>query len=112
MAEQALVGRVPRLDGALVVTEEWWYYAVYLAALNCPRLDCGAVFAYGPSEAMRDALVQAFPGRRWYDVVVRTGGWTPSRACLDTWLAGCSAAIFLSQLEHDLLGDAFLERLA
>jgi 4-amino-4-deoxy-L-arabinose transferase-like glycosyltransferase len=73
VAEPGLVGRVPALDGALVVTEEWWYYAIYLAALNCPRLDCGAVFAYGPTLEAREALARAFPGRRWYDVLVQEG---------------------------------------
>lgn len=73
VAEQGLSGRVPRLDNALVVTEEWWFYTAYLAVLNCPTLDCGTVFAYAPTPPLRAALRQAFPGRDWYDVRVQDG---------------------------------------
>ena len=68
-----LSGRVPRLADALVVTDEWWWYTMYLATLNCPRLDCPAIFALGADPQTRMALRQAFPGRAWYDVVLRDG---------------------------------------
>jgi hypothetical protein len=73
VAGESLAGRIPQLDDALVVTEEWWYYTAYLAILNCPSLDCGAVFAFGPTPGVRDALRLAFPDRDWYDVRVQDG---------------------------------------
>jgi hypothetical protein len=66
-----LAGRESRLDQALVVTQEWWFYTMYYAAMNCPRLDCPTVFALGPDEETRELLRVMFPRRTWYDVVLR-----------------------------------------
>ncbi len=66
-------GRVPTLRGALVTTTNLEVYAVYLAALNCPRLDCDSVFAFVPSAVTDQRLQQAFPGRRWYFLRAREG---------------------------------------
>ena len=68
-----LAGRSPRLSNALVVADEWWWYTMYLSALNCPRLDCPAIFALGSDRQTRLLLRQAFPERDWYDVVLRDG---------------------------------------
>jgi hypothetical protein len=68
-----LAGRVPRLSNALVVTDEWWWYTMYFAALNCPRLDCPTIFALGPDRETRAVLRRTFPDRAWYDVVLRNG---------------------------------------
>lgn len=69
--ERTVGGRASTLDDALVVSSDWWIHAMYFAALNCPRLDCPTVFAWANDEQTRVALQQAFPGRRWYDVVER-----------------------------------------
>ena len=63
-----LAGRVPQVADALVTTDDWRTYAVYFAAMNCPRLDCDAVFAYAPDIDVRDRLRAAFPGRTWHEV--------------------------------------------
>lgn len=68
-----LAGRTPRLDNALVVTDQWWWYTMYFAALNCPRLDCPTVFALGENPESRTLLRRMFPERTWYDVVLRGG---------------------------------------
>jgi hypothetical protein len=68
-----LAGRVSRLDNALVVTDEWWWYTMYFAALNCPRFDCPTVFALGSEPEMRKVLRIMFPDRDWYNVVLRNG---------------------------------------
>ena len=68
-----LSGRVSRLDNALVVTDEWWYYTLYFAAMNCPRLDCATIFTHAGDDETRAALKQAFPDRHWYTVVERRG---------------------------------------
>jgi hypothetical protein len=65
---EGLPGRVPTLDHALVVTDEWWYYMAYLASLNCPTLDCKTVFAYGADTTTRRELQRAFSDRTWYDL--------------------------------------------
>jgi hypothetical protein len=67
--DRDLAGRVSRLDRALVVTDEWWIYVMYFAAMNCPRLDCPTVFALGPDPETRELLRRVFPDRRWYDAV-------------------------------------------
>jgi hypothetical protein len=64
---------VPTLDHALVVTDKWWYYIAYLASLNCPRLDCDTVFAYGADTTTRRALQRAYPDRAWYNLEDQTG---------------------------------------
>ena len=71
-----LAGRVSRLDNALVVTDEWWWYTMYLAALNCPRFDCPTVFALGADRETRQVLRVMFPERDWYNVVLRGGSLT------------------------------------
>ena len=63
-----LAGRVPQVADALVTTDDWRTYAVYFAAMNCPRLDCDAVFAYAPDADVLGRLREAFPGRTWYEV--------------------------------------------
>jgi hypothetical protein len=68
-----LAGRTGRLENALVVTDQWWWYTMHFAALNCPRLDCPALFALGEDEEERERLRHAFPDRQWYDVVERQG---------------------------------------
>ena len=68
-----LAGRISRLSNALVVTDEWWWYTPYFAALNCPRLDCPTVFALATDRVTRAALRRTFPERDWYDVVLRDG---------------------------------------
>lgn len=68
-----LAGRTPLLENALVVTDEWWYQVLYFAALNCPRLDCPTVYAYGPDAETRALLRARFPRRHWYDVHERDG---------------------------------------
>jgi len=62
-------GRSPALKGALVTTTDWWVYAVYLSAMNSPRLDGDAVFALIPSGEAGARLKGAFSGRDWYRVV-------------------------------------------
>ena len=64
-----VIGRVPALDDALVTTTDWWFYAVYLASLNTPRLDGKAVFALMPEGEKGDELKAAFVGRDWYRLV-------------------------------------------
>ena len=73
VVEARLLGRVPTLPHALVVTDQWWYYVAYLAALQCPTLDCDTVFAYGADSAMRRALRRAYPDRDWYDLRLQDG---------------------------------------
>lgn len=68
-----LAGRYSRLDNALVVTDAWWFYMMYFAALNCPLLDCPTVFALGSDPEARALLRRGFPDRAWYDVVHRDG---------------------------------------
>ena len=68
-----LTGRVAALSDAIVTTDDRWIYAVYLAPLNCPRLDCAAVFAYRPDDATTAGLRAAFPDRTWYTVHNRDG---------------------------------------
>jgi hypothetical protein len=65
---QGVAGRVSTLTNALVTTDNWWYYSVYLAALNCPDLNCGTVFAYAPDTPTLLALQSRFPGRTWYRI--------------------------------------------
>jgi 4-amino-4-deoxy-L-arabinose transferase-like glycosyltransferase len=76
---QDLEGRRPALSGALMTTTDWWVYAVYLAALNCPRLDCDSVFAYVPDAAAEAALDSAFPLRRRDSLQVQDGRLTVIR---------------------------------
>ena len=69
MIGRDLAGRVPRLSNALVVTEEWWWYTMYFAALNCPRFDCPTIFALGSDPETRTVLRQMFrsgTGTTWY----------------------------------------------
>jgi hypothetical protein len=66
-------GRVPALQDALVTTNDVWIYDLYLAALNCPRLDCPSVFALSPDAATAGRLGRAFPTRRRYLVEERDG---------------------------------------
>jgi len=68
-----LAGRTPRLANALVVADEWWWYAMYFAALNCPELDCPTLFAVASTPEVRAELRRAFPERDWYNVVLRGG---------------------------------------
>jgi 4-amino-4-deoxy-L-arabinose transferase-like glycosyltransferase len=68
-----LSGRVPLLENALVVVDEWWYYTLYFAAMNCPRLDCSVIFAHGGDEETRVELRRMYPDRRRYTVVDRHG---------------------------------------
>ncbi|HEY8743813.1 MAG TPA: hypothetical protein VIU62_11975, partial [Chloroflexota bacterium] len=70
---QETVGRVSTLRNALVTTDDWWIYNVYLAALNCPALDCPAVFAYTPDTQTLQAVQAAFPGRTWYQISESSG---------------------------------------
>ena len=66
-----LSGRVARLDNALVVTDEWWFYVMYYAALNCPTFDCPAVFALGADPETREVLRRMYPERVWHNVLLR-----------------------------------------
>ena len=66
-----LAGRVSRLDNALVVVDEWWWYTMYFAAMNCPTFDCPTVFALGADPETREVLRRMFPDRDWYNVVLR-----------------------------------------
>jgi hypothetical protein len=68
-----LAGRTSRLENALVVTDEWWWYTMYFAAMNCPRFDCSTVFALGQDPETREILGRMFPDRAWYNVVHRNG---------------------------------------
>jgi hypothetical protein len=68
-----LSGRVPLLENALVVTDEWWLYMAYFAAMNCPRLDCPTIFANVGDDETRDVLRVMYPNRRWYTVTDRRG---------------------------------------
>jgi hypothetical protein len=68
-----LAGRTSRLDNALVVADEWWWYTMYFAAMNCPRFDCPTVFALGATPEAREILRRMFPERDWYNVVHRNG---------------------------------------
>ncbi len=61
-------GREPALSNALATTGDWWTYAVDLAPLNCPRLDCESVFAFAPDIATTNALASAFPARKVYAI--------------------------------------------
>jgi hypothetical protein len=63
-----LAGRYSRLNNALVVTDEWWYFVMYFAALNCPTFDCATVFAVANGDEERQALARFYPDRDWYDV--------------------------------------------
>jgi hypothetical protein len=56
-----------------VVTEEWWIYMMYYAALNCPRLDCPAIFAVAANAETRELLARMYPDRAWFHVVDRNG---------------------------------------
>jgi hypothetical protein len=58
-----LSGRELTLQHALLITPDWWTYAVYLAALNCPHLDCPAIAAFAPDQAVLHALEDAYPHR-------------------------------------------------
>lgn len=71
--QERLAGRVSTLTDALVTTDNWWYYSVYLAALNCPDLNCGTVFAFAPDAPTLAALRSRFPGRTWYRIDDRDG---------------------------------------
>jgi hypothetical protein len=71
--QRDLAGRTSRLTNALVVTDEWWWYMSYFAALNCPTLDCSTLFALGSGDEIRTRLREAFPDRAWYNVVLRDG---------------------------------------
>jgi hypothetical protein len=64
-----LAGRTANLDHALVVVDEWWWYTMYYASLNCPLLDCPTIFAYGGDEDARAELYRRFPDRGFYEVV-------------------------------------------
>jgi len=65
---QSPQGRVSTLSNAVVVTSDWWLYAVYFAAMNCPKLDCPTVFALAPPDGPDATLLAAFPGRSWFTV--------------------------------------------
>jgi hypothetical protein len=71
-----LAGRTSRLDNALVVTDEWWWYTMYFAAMSCPRFDCPTVFALGADDETREVLRRMFPERTWFNVVLRNGSLT------------------------------------
>jgi hypothetical protein len=64
-----LGGRVPELKGALVTTDDWWVYSVYLAPMNSPRLDGDVVFALLREGESAEELQAAFPGRAWLRLV-------------------------------------------
>lgn len=63
---QAATGQDAALRDGLVLTDQWWYYTVFLAPLNCPRLDCATIFAFAPDQATADALQTAYPNRRLF----------------------------------------------
>ncbi len=71
--DRTLTGRASALDDALVTTPDWWIYATYLAALNCPGLDCATVFAFAPDSTAVERLRSRYPRRRVY-VVQNRGG--------------------------------------
>lgn len=68
-----LSGRVSRLDNALVVTDDWWYYTLYFAVMNCPRLDCATIFTHAGDDQTREALRREYSTRQWYSVIERRG---------------------------------------
>lgn len=68
-----LAGRTATLDNALVVVDDWWWYTMHYASLNCPLLDCPTIFALGIDEEDRAELSRRFPDRAWYTVVERRG---------------------------------------
>ncbi|MHB8990491.1 MAG: glycosyltransferase family 39 protein [Chloroflexota bacterium] len=70
--QRGLAGRVPVVQNALITTEDWWVYSVYLAPLNSPRLDGMAVFALMPGGEAGERLKAAFAGRSWYRLVERS----------------------------------------
>jgi hypothetical protein len=71
--QEGIAGRFSTLTDALVTTDNWWYYSVYLAALNCPDLNCGTVFAYAPDAPTLATLRSRFAGRTWYRIDDRDG---------------------------------------
>ncbi|MCC6175921.1 MAG: glycosyltransferase family 39 protein [Chloroflexi bacterium] len=78
IAQETLAGRAPSeaLDGALVLTDQWWMYAVFLAPLNQPDLERGTIFALATDDAMRDALRTRWPERPVFMVRIRDGALT------------------------------------
>lgn len=73
-----LAGRASALQNALVTTDDWWVYSVYLAPLNSPRLDGPSVFALMQRGEAGERLKAAFAGRGWYRLVEgRDGGLYP-----------------------------------
>jgi hypothetical protein len=61
-------GRYSKLHNALVVTDDWWIYTAYFAAMNCPKLDCDTVFAYAPNDEVLNDLKNNFKSRKTYVV--------------------------------------------
>lgn len=56
-----LSGRELALQNALLITTDWWTYVVYLAALNCPHLNCSTIAAFAPDQAALHALEAVYP---------------------------------------------------
>lgn len=67
--QRDIQGRVSTVQGALVTTDDWWIYSVYLAAMNSPRLEGNTVFALMPQGEDGEQLKAAFAGRSWYKLV-------------------------------------------
>ena len=72
--QRDLAGRRVEARDALITTDDWWIYSVYLSAMNSPRLEDGAVLALMPSGEAGDRLRAAYPGRNWYRVVLGRDG--------------------------------------
>jgi hypothetical protein len=72
--QRDLSGRKVDLPNALITTDDWWIYSVYLAPLNPPRADGGTVLALMPSDGEGKRLLAAYHGRNWYRVVLDPEG--------------------------------------
>src|SRR5207244_3215831 len=60
--DTAALGSLP--ERSLVLTRDWWLFHAVLAGRNCPRLDCGVVYAYAPDSEKQAALRAQFGGRQ------------------------------------------------
>ncbi len=72
--QRGLVGRTVEVPNALITTDDWWVYSVYLAPLNSPSLDSNAVLALIRGRKEGDRLRAAYPGRDLYRVVLDRNG--------------------------------------
>ena len=72
--QRGLSGRKVAAGDALITTDSWWIYSVYLSPMNSPRLDGPAVLALVRDAETATRLREAFPHRTWYRAAIDEEG--------------------------------------